>query len=424
MIQLMPFHVRVTHKNRQRRSNDTVVLDKDETWIAEQIVTPRSRGRATFIGGQVIEWDDVDEIHVTYSEQSSAQILPEIRARRAREGVVVAIPDDWYVTYEAADVTERFLSGPPGSDPQEPGPLAAEDTAAVMVVHGRDADAATALFDWLRAIGLRPREWGQLVARSGSGSPFIGEVLDQAFREVQAVVALFTPDERVAVREELTGRASHWRLQARPNVLFEAGMAFATHSDRTVLVVLGDQELPSDLAGRHFVRLGDVRALRELAQRLESAGCPVDITGDEWLDETRFPDRNGVAAAPRLVDASRDEARDVAYASLLATHDALLLAYSGQQVVESRIRQARTAFDEAQTNVLVRGDAAAREAAQGLRVAWAPREHGLYMGTGTPAGGLTSRQPVRHSFRQSRAVLTDNHRAEGPLSGPACRIEC
>jgi Predicted nucleotide-binding protein containing TIR-like domain len=399
MIRLMPFHVRVTHKNRQRRSNDTVVLDKDETWIAEQIVTPRSRGRAMFIGGQVIEWDDVDEIHVTYSERSSTQILPEIRARRAREAVVVAIPEDWYVAYEAADVTERFLSGPQGSEPQERVPVAAEDTAAVMVVHGQDVDAATALFDWLRAIGLRPREWGQLVTHTGSGSPFIGDVLDQAFREVQAVVALFTPDERVAVREELTGRASHWRLQARPNVLFEAGMAFATHPDRTVLVVLGDQELPSDLAGRHFVRLGDARALRELARRLENAGCPVDITGDQWLDETRFPDRTGVAAAPRLVDASRDEARDVAYATLLATHDALLLAYSGQQIAESRIRQARTAFDEAQTNVLVRGDAAAREAAEALRVAWAPREHGLYMGTGT--GWRSDVETARQTFVQA-----------------------
>jgi len=31
----MPFHVRVTHKNPQRRSKDTVVVDKDEQWLTE-----------------------------------------------------------------------------------------------------------------------------------------------------------------------------------------------------------------------------------------------------------------------------------------------------------------------------------------------------------------------------------------------------
>jgi predicted nucleotide-binding protein len=378
----MPYHVRVTQKSPQRRSSDTVVLDKDETWIAEQIVTPRSRGRAMFVGGQVIDWDGVDEIHITYSERPSAQLLPEIRARRAADAVLVPISDEWYVARDAEDVTECFLTGPPGSLPQALSHASsAKDAAAVMVVHGQDAAAATALFDWLRAIGLRPREWGQLVALTGSGSPFIGDILDEAFREAQAVVALFTPDERVALREELTGRASEWRLQARPNVMFEAGMAFAAQPDRTVLVVLSDQELPSDLSGRHFVRLGNAQALRELAQRLETAGCHVDITGDQWLDESRFPDRTGIAPAPKLSTGSPDDRRDAAYAGLLAAHDALTLAYSGQQLIESRIRQARTAFDEAQTNVLVRGDAGAREAAQGLRNAWTPRLHGLYMGS-------------------------------------------
>ena len=45
------------------------------------------------------------------------------------------------------------------------------------------------------------------------------------------------------------------RLQARPNVLIEAGMALITHPTRTIIAVLGDQELPSDLAGRHYIRL-------------------------------------------------------------------------------------------------------------------------------------------------------------------------
>lgn len=165
----------------------------------------------------------------------------------------------------------------------------ASDRRRVMVVHGQDREAAQAIFDWLRSIDLRPSEWNELVKASGAASPFIGDVLDTAFSQAQAVVVLFTPDEQVQLRDGLVSGRPRSRLQSRPNVLFEAGMAFARHPQRTVLVVHGDQELPSDLAGRHYVRLGTVRALRDLAQRLEAAGCPVDLEGSDWLDVSRFP---------------------------------------------------------------------------------------------------------------------------------------
>ncbi len=173
-----------------------------------------------------------------------------------------------------------------------------DDPRVVMVVHGQDGQAERAMFDWLRAIGLKPREWSQHLKATGHASPFIGQVLDRAFAQAQAVVVLFTPDEHVRLRKELGTSPPGWRLQSRPNVLFEAGMAFATHPKRSVLVVLGAQELPSDLAGRHYVRLGTPSALRDLAQRLEGAGCPVDLSGGGWLDDTRFPDRSGTAAVP------------------------------------------------------------------------------------------------------------------------------
>jgi predicted nucleotide-binding protein len=165
---------------------------------------------------------------------------------------------------------------------------------AVMVIYGHDKQANNALFAWLRAIGLQPREWTQLIRATGSGSPFIGEVLDAALRDVQAVVAFFTPDEYVTA----AGAGNHQgRFQARPNVLIEAGMALITHPTRTIFAVLGDQELPSDLAGRHYIRLShhDVGPLNDLAGRLADAGCEIDLSGNDWLDPGQFPDRNGVA---------------------------------------------------------------------------------------------------------------------------------
>jgi predicted nucleotide-binding protein len=168
----------------------------------------------------------------------------------------------------------------------------------VMVIYGHDQEANTALFDCLRAMDLKPQEWGQLVQQSQIGSPYIGAVLDEAFRNVQAVVAFFTPDEHVIPRASYAAGQDNWRLQARPNVLIEAGMALATHPRETILLVLGNQELPSDLSGRHFIRLdGTAGPLKELGDRLKTAGCAVELDGTtDWLKPGRFPKRDTIQA--------------------------------------------------------------------------------------------------------------------------------
>jgi hypothetical protein len=72
-----------------------------------------------------------------------------------------------------------------------------------------------------------------------------------------------------------------------------------THPDRTIFVTLGPQELPSDLAGRHYIRLdGTAGPLNDMANRLKHAGCKIDQTGTRWLDPTRFPDRDHIPAPP------------------------------------------------------------------------------------------------------------------------------
>jgi predicted nucleotide-binding protein len=379
----MPYHVRITHKSPQRRSSDTLALDKSEDWLAEHVVGPRGRGEKIFVGGMVIDWDDVDSIHITYTEATSADLLPGIRQRRRAEGIVVPIEDEWYVAYEGEDVTERFLVGPPGKRMAATTVIqVAEHPKQVMVVHGQDQDATSAMFDWLRALGLRPREWAQLVRATQQGSPFIGDVLDRAFRASQAVVVLFTPDELVSLRPEITGAEPAWRLQARPNVLFEAGMALATYPDRTILVVLGPQDLPTDLSGRHCVRVREAADLKEIAQRLETAGCPIDTTGSDWLDVRRFPDRSDVRAASATEDqraASLSADRRRAYAALLTAHGKLVLAYSGERIYDSRIRDARAEFDQAQSEVLLVAGPPVRAAAEALRQAWVPSRNGMYM---------------------------------------------
>ena len=169
------------------------------------------------------------------------------------------------------------------------------DPKAVMVVHGRNEHARQAMFEFLRRLGLKPLEWGDLIAGTGKAAPYVGEVLDYAFAAARAVVVLFTPDDEARLRDEFQypddeSHETDLTPQARPNVLFEAGMALARHPTRTVLVELGRLRPISDLYGRHVVRLNGTEArLRDIAKRLEEAGCGVAPAADAWADPDQFP---------------------------------------------------------------------------------------------------------------------------------------
>lgn len=192
--------------------------------------------------------------------------------------------------------SEAALLGRASEVPQ-PVADAVEDSSVVFVVHGRDETARQAMFHFLRALGLRPLEWSQAVQATGEGSPYVGTVLDTAFSMAQAVVVLMTPDDEARLREELrTAKEPQHEIrlmgQARANVLFEAGMAMGRDSDRTILVEMGTLRPFSDVGGRHVVRIDNTAAKRkDLAQRLETAGCPVDLTGDDWLSAGDFAPR-------------------------------------------------------------------------------------------------------------------------------------
>lgn len=174
------------------------------------------------------------------------------------------------------------------------GPTAAEDPGNVFVVHGRHERLRASMFAFLRSIGLKPLEWSHAVRSTGKPSPYIGEILDSAFERVQAVVVLLSPDDEVRLSESLWGPEEPFyertvQMQARPNVLFEAGRAFGTHPERTLLVQVGHVKPFSDVAGRHLLFLDDSTEKRkELAQRLQSAGCPVDLDGEDWMSAGDF----------------------------------------------------------------------------------------------------------------------------------------
>jgi len=164
----------------------------------------------------------------------------------------------------------------------------------VFVIHGRDEPARKAFRGWLQSIDLHPLDWEEVVTRTGRATPFLGEAVAAAFEDIQAAVVLLTPDDGAHLHPDLHGASepafeTQSTGQARPNVLFEAGMAFALQPHRTVLVEIGQLRPFSDIGGRNLIKF-DARAeaLKKIVNRLEIAGCAVNIDGTDWLDTGRF----------------------------------------------------------------------------------------------------------------------------------------
>lgn len=169
-----------------------------------------------------------------------------------------------------------------------------ESRKAVFVVHGRNLQAQKEVFTFLRALDLKPMDWSKAIQITGIGAPYPGEVLEKAFQHAGAIVVILTGDDEARLLRKYWADNDEpferkLTRQPRPNVLFEAGMAFGKDSKRTILVQFGQIRPFSDIAGRHILYFnGSPTARNEFATRLHTAGCDVERGGKDWLTAGDF----------------------------------------------------------------------------------------------------------------------------------------
>jgi predicted nucleotide-binding protein len=179
--------------------------------------------------------------------------------------------------------------------PPPPPPSPVSRASEVFVVCGRNEHVRQSMFAFLRALELQPMEWTQALNKAPDGSPVIARVLRRAFDSAGAIVVLLTPDDEAQLREQHRStmeREHESRLlpQPRPNVLFEAGMAFGRHPKKTVLVQVGENLRPvSDIVGCYVLRLDDsIEKRKTFIERLKHVGCPVQDQGSDWIKTGSF----------------------------------------------------------------------------------------------------------------------------------------
>ena len=116
----MPYHVRITPSSRSRFSGDELALDLTRDQLERRFLEPRRTGQQVSLNGRTLGWEEIDRVRINETEEESAQLLPSIRAERAASSVATLIPDEWYVTKQGRDVTDEFITAPPGGEATQP----------------------------------------------------------------------------------------------------------------------------------------------------------------------------------------------------------------------------------------------------------------------------------------------------------------
>jgi predicted nucleotide-binding protein len=166
---------------------------------------------------------------------------------------------------------------------------------SVFVVHGRNEGVRRDLFEFLRDLGLNPIEWNVGKQLTKKASPHNAEVIAAILRKAAGAVVLFCPEEEAFLKREYwrpDDPAEEHRVseQPRPNVLYEAGMAFAAFPTSTVIVRVGRIRSFTDLAGVQIINLtnGTTAGRQSVASALTTARLPVETRGQDWLREGGF----------------------------------------------------------------------------------------------------------------------------------------
>ncbi len=331
------YHIAISHKSTGSIPLYEFTFDLDLSQLRERFVSPYCRGEKIFIKGSLVVRNEIKHIRISETTQPHSYFYQTVEQevkdsidrdfvynglrRMSPEGASLYMNNkvSLGIMNKGRDVTDELITStaivePGGSTNKVKQTELPTDSRRVFVVHGRNLKARDAMFNFLGAIGLDPIEWSEAVKATGSASPYIGEILDVAFSQAQAVVVLMTPDDEARLREPFRNEVdlayeAVLSGQARPNVLFEAGMAMARDQDRTVLVGLGSLRPFSDIAGRYVIPISDSSQPRqELAQQLQSAGCPINLDGTHWHTAGEFDRAIDLVSDPRDLPVSSGDA--------------------------------------------------------------------------------------------------------------------
>jgi len=269
----MPYyHVHVIHHDPSRKGRKNAYdLDLSKEELMGRIVEPYFAGKTFLCGGQPIDAFFVDVIRVSESEETSSELIPKLRAERARKpslsGIVVPVSDNYLVVENSRNVTRKFVTRPPQkeeiSEKQEKPkrPLSKN----VFIVHGREDKPKLELARMLEKLGFSV----MILSEQPDKGRTIIEKLEQETLDIGYAFVILTPDDmgfqelivelskqyplvsEIVKRRPLISRVL--KPRARQNVILELGYFVGKIGrNRVCCLYKGEVELPSDIHGVLF----------------------------------------------------------------------------------------------------------------------------------------------------------------------------
>jgi len=224
-----------------------------------------------------IDPSDVERIRINETELPSGNLLPKIRAERAKSTVkVLGISDEWHVTEEGVDVTREFITAPPKKVKM----ISKPHSKNIFIVHGRDDKPKLELARMLEKLGFNVI----ILSEQPDKGRTIIEKLEQETIDIGYVFVILTPEDVIADLQIPPPPPPFppfdFRYRARQNVILELGYFVGKIGrNRVCCLYKGDVELPSDIHGVLFKKfnVSVEECYKAILDELKAAGYEIKI---------------------------------------------------------------------------------------------------------------------------------------------------
>ena len=104
------FHVRITHQGNRYSPEVRLDLGMDE--LSNRFLKPREEGKPIVIQGVVVKPEEIQVIKIHKTDFPSDQLRHLAMQNKDANPMPVSL--EWYLADLGADVTDEFITGPPG----------------------------------------------------------------------------------------------------------------------------------------------------------------------------------------------------------------------------------------------------------------------------------------------------------------------